>query len=108
PGPYSKFLKSTIFVTFQLPSASSAPISDLLTPLNRRFSFRQLECSSEQRQEGRSKKGVKAMHFSEDRILEMAQEGKKLSDKEQLHLKKCVSCGELFRIFVLQGFFMQQ
>jgi len=42
------------------------------------------------------------MHFAKDRISVMAEENTKLTDQEQLHLKKCDKCGELFRIFVLQ------
>ena len=42
------------------------------------------------------------MHFAKDRILVMAEENTKLTDKEEVHLKKCDKCGELFRMFVLQ------
>jgi hypothetical protein len=53
-------------------------------------------------------KGEKAMHYSKERIFEMAQEGKKLGDKDQMHLKQCDRCGELFRMFVLQRLYRQE
>jgi hypothetical protein len=48
------------------------------------------------------------MHLVKEHIVEMAQEGAKLTDEERLHLKQCQHCESLFRMFVLQLFYTQR
>jgi hypothetical protein len=48
------------------------------------------------------------MHLVKDHILEMAQEGAKLTNEEQLHLKQCEECSRLYRMFVLQRYYTQR
>jgi hypothetical protein len=48
------------------------------------------------------------MHLVKEHILEMAQEGTKLTDEERLHLKQCEDCSSLFRMFVLHRFYTQR
>lgn len=48
------------------------------------------------------------MHLVKEHIIEMAQEGAKLTDEERLHLKQCQHCESLFRMFVLQRFYTQR
>jgi hypothetical protein len=60
------------------------------------------------RQGRRLGRGVNAMHLVKEHIFELAQEGAKLSNEEQLHLKQCEECGSLYRVFVLQRFYTEQ
>ena len=57
--------------------------------------------------EGGFTKGA-VMHLVKDHIFEMAQEGAKLTNEEQLHLKQCDECSSLYRMFVLHRFYTQR
>jgi hypothetical protein len=48
------------------------------------------------------------MHLHDEHILEMAQEGAKLTPEEREHLRDCAECGELFRTLVLQHVYKQR
>jgi hypothetical protein len=48
------------------------------------------------------------MHLVKEHILEMSQEGTKLTSEERLHLKDCEDCSSLFRMFVLYRFYAQR
>jgi hypothetical protein len=41
------------------------------------------------------------MHLKTDYILEKSQQEATLTDDDKLHLKQCVECASLFRLFVL-------
>jgi hypothetical protein len=48
------------------------------------------------------------MHLKADYILEKSQEGATLTDHDKLHLKQCVECSSLFRLFVLDRFYSKR
>jgi hypothetical protein len=48
------------------------------------------------------------MHLKTDYILEKSQQGAILTDDDKLHLKQCVECASLFRLFVLDRFYSER
>jgi hypothetical protein len=51
---------------------------------------------------------TKTMHLKTDYILEKSQQGAILTDDDKLHLKQCVECASLFRLFVLDRFYSER
>ena len=45
------------------------------------------------------------MHLDKEHVFEMAQEGAKLTKEEQVHLRNCDECGNLYRTFVLHRYY---